>query len=145
MKQSWAQRNLSKLIIIPLIIIFGGLSAWLTWDTYSFEKASRKAVGEVVEIVPGRSKRTFKPVIVFKTANGDSVKFESAHASNPPSYEIGEKVPVKYLPDEPDNAQIDSWPWLFPLILWAITIAITAGAIAMGAFKKTENSEIQYF
>jgi hypothetical protein len=145
MKQSWWQRNISKLIVIPLITLFGGMSVWLTWDAYSFEKAAHKATGEVIELVPGRSGRTYKPVIVFKTANGDSVQFESAHASNPPAYDVGERVTVAYLPDEPGNAQIDSWPWLLPLVLWGITIVITAGSVKMGVLKKTETSEIQYF
>ncbi|MES2764936.1 MAG: DUF3592 domain-containing protein [Bacteroidota bacterium] len=145
MQQSWVDRNLSKLIVIPLIVIFAGASIWLTWDTYSFENASRTAEGEVIELIPNKRRSvTYSPLIRFKTAEGKVIEFEGLHRSNPPIYDIGERVQVRYLPGDPESARTASWEWLMPSILWGITIAITAGAMLMGAFKRTEPFEIHH-
>ena len=46
------------------------------------------------------------------------IEFRSGNGSNPPLYEVGEKVPVLYLPGRPGAAVIDTFIelWLGPVI-----------------------------
>lgn len=58
---------------------------------------------------------TYSAVVEFEV-NGQTYTFEDDTASNPPKYEIGETVTVRYDRTNPNLAQIDSaLPlWLFP-------------------------------
>ena len=49
----------------------------------------------------------------FRTADGESVRFEGSTGSNPSSYRVGDTVRVRYDPQTPQSALIDSWElWL---------------------------------
>jgi hypothetical protein len=54
----------------------------------------------------GGSSTSYYPVVEFATAEGRSVQFADQVGGSPPSHEVGETVPVKYDPREPENARI---------------------------------------
>ncbi|WP_448541587.1 DUF3592 domain-containing protein, partial [Roseiflexus sp.] len=55
----------------------------------------------------------FYPVVEFRTADGESVRFEGSTGSNPSAYRVGDTVNVRYDPQTPQSALIDSWElWL---------------------------------
>lgn len=61
---------------------------------------------------------TYVPVIEFE-AGGKTYSFDGDTASDPPAYEVNEKVSVLYDPSDPNTAQINRFSerWLMPLIL----------------------------
>ena len=62
----------------------------------------------------GRSSTTYNPVVRFTTADGRTVEFTSAvgYSSEP---DIGGAVDVRYLPDDPEQAEIDrATMWILP-------------------------------
>ncbi len=61
---------------------------------------------------------TYVPVIEFE-ANGKTYSFSGDTASDPPQFEINEKVSVLYDPLDPQIAQINKWSqrWLFPILI----------------------------
>lgn len=61
---------------------------------------------------------TFVPVVDFHV-NGNVYTFEGDTASDPPAYRVGQQVDVRYDPNNPNTAQIDSWfeRWAFPVII----------------------------
>lgn len=62
------------------------------------------------------------PVVEFTSADGTPRRFRDSTGSNPPSYEVGERVEVLYRADSPDDARINGFSslWLLPLIFGGI-------------------------
>ena len=71
---------------------------------------------------------TYVPVVDFKVSD-QVYTFEGDNASDPPAYQVGEQVNVRYDPTNPNTAQIDSFfeRWIFPIII--IPAMILAAAI----------------
>lgn len=83
----------------------------------------------------------YSAVIEFEV-NGQTYTFEDDTASNPPKYEIGETVTVRYDRANPNLAQIDSASplWLFPTCIVVFLIAALIGVNIWGwrAWKRGE-------
>ncbi|MET9762311.1 DUF3592 domain-containing protein [Streptomyces sp. NPDC006372] len=62
------------------------------------------------------------PVIEFTSKDGAPRKFEDSAGTNPPSYEVGERVEVLYRADTPEDARLNGFAslWLLPLIFGGI-------------------------
>ena len=71
---------------------------------------------------------TYVPVVDFKV-NDQVYTFEGDNASDPPAYQVGEQVNVRYDPTNPNTAQIDSFfeRWIFPILI--IPAMVLAAAI----------------
>jgi hypothetical protein len=85
---------------------------------------------------------SYSPVVTFSTPDGQSHQFSSNVASQPPAYQVGERVPVKYLANNPQRAKIGTPGslWLLP----AIFVAIGAGLLIWSTlFKDDEESAAQ--
>jgi hypothetical protein len=104
-------------LVIGLGILFLG---W-QWRTFTQNQIATMlpAEGRVVDVVSrtktsgGERKTYFYPVVEFRTADGERVRFESSTGSNPSSYRVGDTVRVRYDPQTPQSALIDSWElWL---------------------------------
>ena len=104
----------------------------LALDTRAFIATAKHASGTVTELVPKRDKddgsTTYTPVVMFETDSGASVSFTSSFSSNPPAYDVGEKVAVLYAPAHPNEARIDGFGslWLGPVIMGGIGTVFAA-------------------
>lgn len=67
-----------------------------------------------------RGSTTYRPIIRFQTPGG-TVEFRASSGSNPPSYTVGDTVPVLYSPEKPNDATPDAF-----FSLWGAA-TITAG------------------
>lgn len=74
------------------------------------------ADGTVVDLRDGG--RSLRPVVQFSPPGGSPVQFESLIGSSPPRYAIGDRVGVRYAPDDPSDAVIVAfWElWFFPML-----------------------------
>lgn len=95
----------------------------------SFEATASKAEGTVVELAlresrdsDGRRGDTYCPVVRYRTAAGREIEFVSRTCSQPPAYDVGERVRVLYRPDKPYGASLDGFAerWLGTLVLGGI-------------------------
>lgn len=96
------------------------------------------AVGKVVELRRD-SDSTYRPVVSFRTAQGQAITFATSWATNPPAYRVGDSVNVIYDAAAPDQARIDSFIafWAGTLILGFIaTIFGLLSAILMVVAKR---------
>ena len=57
------------------------------------------------------------PTFTFKAVNGAAYSVTSGVASNPPSFEVGERVRIRYIRSNPKSAEIDSF-WQ----LWFVAV-----------------------
>lgn len=118
---------------------------FLCWALYaSFVGFRVETNGEIAEghvVGLDHSDGTYSAVVEFEV-DGQSYTFEDDTASNPPKYEIGETVVVRYDRSNPNLAQIDSkFPlWLFPTCSVLFLIAAWIGVNIWGwrAWKRGE-------
>jgi hypothetical protein len=80
-------------------------------STNAFLAEATKAEGSVIELRLSRSSdsTTYAPVVNFVTRKGEEITFVSSVSSNPPSYRVGEKVDIFYLPANPYEAKINGF------------------------------------
>jgi hypothetical protein len=124
----------------PIVLVIGLGILFLGWQWRTFTQnqiaTMLPAEGRVVDVVSrtktsgGERKTYFYPVVEFRTAEGEVIRFQGSSGSNPPEYRVGDTVRVRYDPHIPQSAVIDSW-WdvLMPLI---IVIAIGGSLTLVG-------------
>jgi Protein of unknown function (DUF3592) len=98
----------------------------------AFLSSAGSADGLVVEI--HRQNRAYVPVVAFTTDAGQTVRFEASIGSNPPAYHVGEAVRVRYDPERPEHAFVDSfWQlWFFSALFGILG---TPFAVIGGGFR----------
>jgi hypothetical protein len=66
----------------------------------------------------------YAPTFTFKAENGQGYSVTSSVASNPPSFEVGQEVKVRYIGGNPKSAEIDSfWQlWLVAVVCGGLGI-----------------------
>jgi hypothetical protein len=120
--------KLLALIFLPLGLAFlvYGVSDLL--QVRAFASLAVEAEGTVIAMQEGATK--YYPRVRFQTRHGQTVEFDAANGSNPPLYEVGERLPVLYLPDNPRYAVINTFIelWLGPLIYAAVGLLLLVTA-----------------
>jgi hypothetical protein len=71
------------------------------------------------------------PVVRFTAEDGKRRDVQMREGSDPPSYEVGDEVTVRYAPGKPLEARIDSWEsavlaWVVPGITGFLGLAFGA-------------------
>jgi len=114
----------SIFLIIGLIMLKFAISTFS--DKIEFKRTGIITQGEVVELASSRGDRSgymYTPIIAF-LADGKSYQFQHSASSNPPMYDIGEKVEVIYWPESPSKASLNTF-WGF----WGPPIFISIAAV----------------
>jgi hypothetical protein len=114
-------------VAIGLLIVF--IAATQASRSMKFATTGVGAEGTVVQQIrkSGRRPRV-RPIVRFATQSGVSIDFTSTASSRFPRYEDGQKVPVVYLPDTPQRAEIDSFG-----VLWGDTLLMSLAGLAFAA------------
>lgn len=88
-------------------------------NNYRLLARADRAAGTVVELRHSGGDSTYRPVVSFRTAQGQAVTFVTSWGTNPPAYRKGDQVTVLYETAAPEAAQIESFLsfWLGTLIL----------------------------
>ncbi|MGH8619155.1 MAG: DUF3592 domain-containing protein [Burkholderiales bacterium] len=115
-----------------LIIGAGGLAgaAWLGWHQYQLIAGTQQAQGVLLEFVTvastdgkGRSTSSRAPVVRFKAADGRTYRVQGLGGSQG-QHEPGDAVPIRYRPDDPQQAVIDDfqnqWGGVWALALFGL-------------------------
>jgi hypothetical protein len=117
--------------------VFGGVGlALLTgavlaaWSTIAFRQEAIAVSGKVVDFE--RSGSSYRPVVDFADAEGVEHRVVGSVASNPPAYDRGETVTVRYRPSQVDDARIDGFmqSWFLPTLLGGMGLVF--GAVGAG-------------
>jgi hypothetical protein len=74
----------------------------------------------------------FAPLVMFTAPDGQSIEFKSSRSERPNPYTVGQKVAVRYLPEDPDGADLESvaagWFSLIVVLVMAI-VALTISTL----------------
>ena len=86
-------------------------------------------IGSELQLRAGASQTLYAPKVEFQTARGERVTFVASVGSNA-APKTGRKVKVLYIPDNPQDADVNSLlrSWLFPLLM-----VLTGGCFLFGA------------
>lgn len=127
--------------ILFLVIGVCALVGGIVWgvNTKKFVDGASRASGTVIELQRRQSSSddgpSYYPVVRFTDASGKDVTFTSSTGSNPPSNREGDKVAVLYDPNNPDEAELDSFfaLWFGPLMVGGLfgTIFPLVGVFAI--------------
>ena len=120
-------------------LVFILVSFWTYRNTQQFLAQSETAQGEVIDLVlrsshdgdSGTSSGVYYPVVRFATAEGEYIEFQSGVGSQPPAYRIGDSVTVRYRPDNPYRARIDSFFQLWFLSVLFGGLGFVFGSIGL--------------
>lgn len=93
----------------------------------------RSVDGTVVDL--SHNGKSYRPVVEFVLPESAPVRFTSWVGSNPPAFDVGEQVRVRYNPDNPQDAVIDTyWQiWFVPTLIGIIAAPFLGVGIALGA------------
>jgi hypothetical protein len=74
----------------------------------------------------------FAPLVTFTAPNGEPIEFKSSRSERPNPYTVGQKVAVRYLPEDPDGADLESvasgWMSLIVVIVMTV-VALTVASL----------------
>ena len=100
--------------------------------------ATQQTSGTVVGFVLLSSGRSWtdSPVFEFTDSSGTLHTNYNSSGQNPPAYKIGELIKVRYRPENPETARIDSFTelWLFPTFVLGIGLPNAIGGVYMLLF-----------
>ena len=87
--------------------------------TSNFLKTALPTEGVVIEMaaVSGEHGVTYAPVYSFADGQGVKHKGQSGHSSNPPGYKVGDKMTIRYKPQDPASNRPDDF-----LSLWGMSL-----------------------
>lgn len=126
-----------------LFTLFGAVmlagTFYLSRDTRAFLASAVQAEGAVIELA--RSHKTYRPVIRFIDRRGQAVEFTSSAGSNPPSYAVGEKVAVLYLPEKPHIAEVDDFFMIWGGLIILGILGVVFFLIGAGLFVATRRRQ----
>lgn len=95
----------------------------------SFVDEAASTQGEVIEMVMRRSSdsTTYAPKYRFVVDGQQVYTVTSSSGSNPPGYEVGEKLQVLYNPQNPSDAKINSFMglWFGPVLVGAMGLVFS--------------------
>jgi Protein of unknown function (DUF3592) len=121
-------------------LVFVTVGTWSLVSASSFFAGAERADGLVVDVRmvnDADGGRTWYPVVLFRTAGGQRVQFESSSGGGPDSYERGDRVPVAYDPDTPRDARLATFTgrYAFPgvfLLLGGVATLVGGTVLTIG-------------
>ena len=118
-----------------LLFVIGAAIGGGAYENYRREQdnllAWVRVDGEVVQLETTAEGKS-RPVVGFKTNNGDLIRFRPSARDTTASYKVGDRVPLLYPAADPAAARIES-----PARRWARSIYAGAGSVilmALGAY-----------
>lgn len=127
--------NVFKIIKVVFLLIGVAMlvgTTLLVQNTRQFLQSARHAEGEVIQLVESRSSNsssyTYAPRVTFVDDAGENHVFTSGTSSNPPSYDVGERVDVLYEAGKASSAKLNG---TFSLWGGAIILGIMGGVFTL--------------
>jgi len=139
--------RLVALVLGAVTLVLAVVEVVVVVRTREFLAESSTATGQVIELVPRQScderedergderqvcSTVYAPRVRYTSVDGREIVFVSSTASSSPAYAEGDRVTVRYRPDRPAQAQIDTvmdiW---FSAILVGIFLLVVAGLCAV--------------
>ena len=109
--------------VILFGMIFFGIGGVMTYRQYTIQKQGVEAQGEVTGYTMSNCDDdgcSYKSDVRFETKQGQPKSYTTTFSSSPPAYDVGEKVTVYYLPENPEKAFIKGEGIVFRIVFMSI-------------------------
>lgn len=126
------KRNVDPTLVIGIVftsigVVFAIVGGIFTWNTLRFLPGTVSTQGTIVSCVESNDaegSNGCQPIVSFQTSSGQHMTFQSS--VNSTAFAQGDAVAVRYHPNDPGNARIDSWwvTWLLPSIFTGIGLLL---------------------
>lgn len=132
-KLAWVFGIIFTLVGIGMLVGCG----WTLGSTLKFRKEATTTEGTVVDFSTSRDNKgkvMYSPIVEYRDLSGTTRQLSSSVSSSSPGYDRGDKVNVRFMPQTPESARIDSFMenWFAPLLLGGLGFLFFA--IGVGAF-----------
>jgi len=108
------------------------IAIFLWNNTRGFLAHAQEGQGTVIELIEVRDSdggsSTWKPRVKYAAPSGEEIIFNASFSANPAPYQVGEVVPVLFVPQDPHEARIKGYSslWLGPTILSGLGVIFAA-------------------
>lgn len=146
MKTKRVARQPEKAVLLVfgvLALVFGGIGAAIALSVTNERARMVHTEGGIVDLLRERNSKgetLYRPVFRFKTADGQAFEIKSDVRSNPPSYELEQRVPVRYDPANPSQAKLDTFfeNWFLPALfcLFGGVFGAVSGGMLLGLLRR---------
>jgi hypothetical protein len=119
-------------IVLPFLgvgLLTGALSAYALVDSIRFQQRAVAVPGEVTELM---GHDTMTAVVAYVDATGEPREVRSGWATNPPAFDVGERVTVLHDRDDPKRARIQSFGELWGMALFSSVFTLAFGGAGVG-------------
>jgi hypothetical protein len=122
------------LVVLPFIgvgLLTGALAAYLLIDSIRFQQRAVAVPGQVTALI---GHETMTAVVEYVDATGEPRELHSGWATNPPAFDMGERVTVLHDRDDPKRARIQSFGELWGTALFTGVFALMFGGAGVAAW-----------
>ncbi len=123
------RRRREVLAILMVLIVTGIFFLMMGWNEFfqsrTFLDGAKRTQGVVIELVYERgsggragSSSGYRSVYRYTALDGETHTNRSRSRSDPPRHAVGDPLAVRYRPEQPDNARIDSFAELWSSATW---------------------------
>ncbi|GAA6151032.1 hypothetical protein NBRC116587_04510 [Pseudoteredinibacter isoporae] len=132
--------------MMGFLMLFGA-GLW-AHSVYKFKASAVLVEGEVIDLLSrsGSDSTTYAPKYRFMVNEQQVYTVVSRSSSNPPAYDIGEKVPVLYDPTDPMDARIDGFLglWFGPTLVAGMGTVFSLVALIPGILYWRRRKDVDY-
>lgn len=108
--------------VLSMLFIAFGVRSFIR--RRAFLRISTAIDGTVVRIEEHTDSEgtSYAPIVQFRTSDGEVHEIEPDIATGSPRHRVGQRLPVRYDPQQPEKARITTsfYNWFAPLLLWAL-------------------------
>jgi hypothetical protein len=140
-------RWLIRIIVVGLVALLWGFALRDAWREVAFQRIAVETEGRIVGLTEHRSREregrwsvSYFPVFQYTLPDGTVLQRRARAGGNPPSYEVGEAVRVRYDPARPTEAEIASFmqTWFFSVLLGGVGGLIGLVGLLIGRMTREE-------
>ncbi|MCA0366049.1 MAG: DUF3592 domain-containing protein [Bacteroidetes bacterium] len=104
----WDKHFPKAFLYLGIALFIGGIAVGIS--NYVFMENSEKTVGIVIRLDGGAYRQGYAPVIEYYDNQNKAHLFYSNEFARPPRFKVGEKLPMYYKLNNPENASMGiSW------------------------------------
>lgn len=108
--------NILRYTFISIGVLMLAIAGYLGFRSITYLNQAVEVEGRVVSNIQYHDADTgyvYSPLVIFETVEGQKVEFIDSVRSFPPSYDPEDTVPVLYLPEDPSDAAVKGFFFLW--------------------------------